>query len=119
MPTQLHPEQPPQRTLEHSQQISTAVGAHTQAANALDDLDSLFVAALCVLRVEEGYRDLDEKDKIKTLETLMEYGRGTVEQGKKGLEEVWKVTSGYRFGHRQTAAAETEKAAQEETPKKT
>lgn len=115
MPTQPHDERPPLRTPAHSKQTSDACRFQSQTEIALDDLDSLLIAALCVLNVEEGAVDMNDSDKMRTLETLMQYGRGAVENAKEGLEEVWKVTAGYLFGYRQAAAPEPGETAQEET----
>jgi hypothetical protein len=116
MPTQPHDELPPLRTPAHSKQISDACSFHSQTARALDDLDSLLIAALCVLNVEEGAVDMNDDEKRQTLETLMQYGRGAVDNGKEGFEEVWKVTADYLFGYRRNVVAETEEATQEEPP---
>jgi len=57
-----------------------------KAAPALHDLDSLLIAALCVIRMKEDYTDTSEEDKEQALETLLEYGRGTVDDAKEGHE---------------------------------
>jgi hypothetical protein len=80
---------------------------------ALRDIDSLLISALGLLAVEEGRIDAEYHDRKEALETLLEYGRGAVDDGQKGLAGVWHVTSEYLFSEQAdstTNAATTEEA---------
>jgi hypothetical protein len=57
---------------------------------ALRDLDGLLTATLCVIRMEDQYGDTNEEDKKEALETLLEYGRGVVNDATEGPEGVWR-----------------------------
>ena len=113
MPTPPHTEQPTTRTKAHQERIGSAVSLNIKAATALRDIESLFIAALCVLRMQEEYFDTSEDDKRQALETLMEYGRGAVSDATEGHEGVWHMTSGYIFGKQpEDPEAETEQPDQ-------
>lgn len=80
-------------------------------ATALQDIDGLFIAALCVVRLRAEHADASEEEKKRALETLLAYGRGAVSDAKEGHEGVWRVTARYLFGHPHAApdtGAETE-----------
>jgi hypothetical protein len=47
--------------------------------------------------MEEDYTDTSEEDKRQALETLMEYGRGTVSDAQEGHKELWNITAKYLF----------------------
>ena len=85
-------------------------GLNIKAATALRDIESLFTAALCVMRMKEDYTDTSEEDKKQALETLLEYGRGVVSDAKEGHEGVWHITAGYIFG-KQPEAPKAETAS--------
>jgi hypothetical protein len=113
MATQTHTEHPCPSAPEHKERDET-LNCNIKASVALQDIDSLFIAALCVLRSEEGDPDTIDKDRKQALETLLEYGRGAVSDAKAGHEGVWSVTAEYLFGRKSTAPeAET---AQPEQP---
>jgi len=94
MATQPHTEQ---SSTDHEER-NEALKFNIKAGTALHDIDSLFIAALCVLRQRDKYSDMSEEDKTNALETLMEYGRGAVADANEGHEGVWRVTTGHLFG---------------------
>jgi hypothetical protein len=85
------------RSTQQQEQISSATNWDIKANIALKDLDSLLIAALCVIRMEEDYTDTSEEDKRQALETLMEYGRGAVSDAQEGHKELWNITAKYLF----------------------
>jgi hypothetical protein len=99
MATQPHTEQPTKSAPEHEER-NDALNCNIKAGIALHDIDSLFIAALCVLRQKDEYSDMDEEDKSNALETLMEYGRGAVGDAKEGHQGVWRVTARHLYGQR-------------------
>lgn len=103
MPTQPDTEQSPQSATEPGEGKSSPLDYCNRAEIALRDMDSLFIAALCVVRMEGKYSDMSDDDKKQALETLMEYGRGAVDDAKRGLEELWHVTAGYLYGKKREA----------------
>jgi hypothetical protein len=93
------------RSKEHQKLIGSAVAFNNKAEIALRDLDSLLIAALTLICVEEGRIDADFEDRKGALETLLEYARCAVDDGKDGLEKLWDVTAGYLFGEQPESAA--------------
>jgi hypothetical protein len=56
--------------------------------SALQDVDNLLTAGLCILRAEEFCGEPGNAERMDALATLLEYGRGAVCDGKESLEDM-------------------------------
>jgi hypothetical protein len=89
-----------------------AVNLNVKTETALSDLNGRLVAALCVVRFDEQYADMEEEDKKHAVETLLEFCRGVLDDAKEGHEGVWRITAEYIF-----ATKSEQPEAESEQPK--
>jgi hypothetical protein len=88
------------------------VNLNVKTGVALSDLNGLLTAALCVVRFDEDYTDMDEEDKKRAVETLLEFSRSVLDDATEGHEEVWKFLSHFVHATTEDTAPATEQAEQ-------
>jgi hypothetical protein len=89
-----------------------AVNLNVKTETALSDLNGLLVAALCVVRFDEQYADMEEEDKKHAVETLLEFSRGVLDDAKEGHEAVWRILAAYIFATKEDTTPATEQSDQ-------
>jgi hypothetical protein len=86
---------------------SKATGAHNDVERALTNLDALLLAAQSVRGAESiAGGEVEEEERERALDTLLNYARGEGENIKEKLDALWEVTAVYLWAFQQDREAE-------------